>query len=379
MHIYQLRSSNAAIVTATEQRMHTCMEALREVSKVWLVAKMVHTLFESILGNKTLEERLQKAAGRKHLKTKPPKHRSGQKQNAQQLPQPPDSASKRKFDEVDIGYSSKAPSAPVSYERSRPQTPTRGLSPQNQPMPQHQQQMPAMAPPTQGQTSPNIMRDDAFMGNSRNATRQTTPFNPGNSYPGTPPELYLVTRDSPTISHNVWNNFEPNQLFPAETNLGMPNLSPSQNYNFIDPQLGQQMPPHTPTTANSMHQQQSMQQAMSHSQQYGNHPTLTHRNVSGNPQQPSMSDAMNASHNPTAGGMTNPTASGNAQNWAHVNAMNAQAQAMQGGGSGPDDTWSNSSVSQAATVPNTLNVEDWFQFFGINGGMDGVSAGAFAS
>jgi len=31
----------------------------------------------------------------------------------------------------------------------------------------------------------------------------------------------------------------------------------------------------------------------------------------------------------------------------------------------PSDTWSNSSL-QGPAVPTTLNVEDWFQFFGIN-------------
>ncbi|KAK6399523.1 Transcriptional activator of fatty acid utilization, partial [Oleoguttula sp. CCFEE 5521] len=61
MHVYQMRSSNQSIVSLTQQRTTTCMNALKDVSKVWLVAKMVHTLFESILGNKMLEERLQRA------------------------------------------------------------------------------------------------------------------------------------------------------------------------------------------------------------------------------------------------------------------------------------------------------------------------------
>jgi hypothetical protein len=33
------------------------------------------------------------------------------------------------------------------------------------------------------------------------------------------------------------------------------------------------------------------------------------------------------------------------------------------------DGWSNSSLANAPVVPTTLNVEDWFQFFGINGDM----------
>jgi hypothetical protein len=31
------------------------------------------------------------------------------------------------------------------------------------------------------------------------------------------------------------------------------------------------------------------------------------------------------------------------------------------------DRWSNSSIGNAPVAPTTLNVEDWFQFFGING------------
>src|SRR6201996_6108269 len=117
MHVYQMRSSNKSVVQATEQRLQVCMNALKEVSKVWLVAKMVHTLFESILGNKHLEERLQKAAGKRHQKHKPAM--------PQPPPRPAQDAPKRKFDDMDLGFPhANGPPAPqVSYERSRPQTP----------------------------------------------------------------------------------------------------------------------------------------------------------------------------------------------------------------------------------------------------------------
>ncbi|CRK13054.1 hypothetical protein BN1723_009908 [Verticillium longisporum] len=36
-------------------------------------------------------------------------------------------------------------------------------------------------------------------------------------------------------------------------------------------------------------------------------------------------------------------------------------------GQSPSDSWSTGSA-QGQAVPNTLNVEDWFQFFGINNG-----------
>ena len=78
MHVYQMRSSVPSIVATSQERINICMSALKDVSKVWLVAKMVHTLFESILGNKALEERLQKAAGKRHQKAR----------RQQQQPQP---------------------------------------------------------------------------------------------------------------------------------------------------------------------------------------------------------------------------------------------------------------------------------------------------
>ena len=56
MHVYQMRSKVPSVVQATQDRMRVCMNALKDVSRVWLVAKMVYTLFESILGNKVLEE-----------------------------------------------------------------------------------------------------------------------------------------------------------------------------------------------------------------------------------------------------------------------------------------------------------------------------------
>ena len=38
------------------------------------------------------------------------------------------------------------------------------------------------------------------------------------------------------------------------------------------------------------------------------------------------------------------------------------------------DRWSNSSTGNAPIIPPTLNVEDWFQFFGIQGSEPGLYA-----
>lgn len=223
MHVYQMRSSIPSIVSATQERMHVCMNALKEVSKIWLVAKMVHTLFESILGNKMLEDRLQKAAGRRHKKVKVDS-RPAQERDDQQ--------SKRKYDDMELGFTN-APSAPqVSYERSRPQTPA--VTPSRD-LGQAAPVAPMAAPPT----SPHLRQSsDAFLtGSSRNNTRPPTPFNPSFSIPPTPPDLFLVTRDSPHLSQSLWENFQPDQLFPENTNISMPGFGNQQN---LDPQL--QMP-----------------------------------------------------------------------------------------------------------------------------------------
>lgn len=213
MHVYQMRSSVPSVVAATQERLHVCMDALKEVSKVWLVAKMVHTLFESILGNRLLEDKLQKAAGRRHKKTRP-------------LPPKDEQQQKRKYDEMNIGFNNGPPAPLVSYERSRPQSPA--VTPSRDLGQQHINTMAA----SNVSGAPN----DAFMGssNSRSNTRPPTPFNPSFSVPQTPNELYLTTRDPPHISGHMWENFQPNYLFPESTNMGLPPYPGEQN---LDPQL----------------------------------------------------------------------------------------------------------------------------------------------
>ncbi|KAL7774116.1 hypothetical protein CFE70_005026 [Pyrenophora teres f. teres 0-1] len=323
MHVYQMKSSNKSIVSATEQRLQICLDALKEVSKVWLVAKMVHTLFESILGNKHLEERLQKAAGRNHKKNKVPSV------PPPPPPKPAQESTKRKFDDMDLGFPvpSGPPAAQVSYERSRPQTPAVTPSRDLQPQPP----MPQM---TTGSPQMNRQNHDAFMGPSRSGTRPTTPFNPY-SYPGTPPDLFLVTRDTPNISQEVWQNFQPDQLFPADTQVHFPQMSPMQNHSLVDPALSQPQ-------SMSMSQQPSQQPAPGGQQQM--------------PGQPSNA------------GLSGNYENNNTQAWQQQMDMMSQNQQQHGG---QDDAWSSSSGGRHnPIVPMSLNVDDWFNFFGINGEAD---------
>lgn len=310
MHVYQMRSSVPSVVSASQERINVCMNALKEVSKVWLVAKMVHTLFESILGNKVLEERLQKAAGRRAHKAKKDgvnqlhhtnANGNGNGNAATATPQQASqnaTAAKRRFDEIDLAFSTGPPAPQVSYERSRPQTPT--VTPSRE---LGQQNGNVLGSPTlNDQYLPTGRSRGPSRMHSRMGTRANSPYN-GYSIPATPPDLFLVTRNSPPISQSLWENFQPDQLFPDGT---IPFSSPNQH--AVDPQL---MP-------------------------------------LGGPQGQNMGDA----------GM----------GWPQ------DMQGMMGGAmeQPESDRWSTSSRGNAPVVPTNLNVDDWFHFFGIHGDMSGV-------
>lgn len=331
MHVYQMRSPVPSVVTACQARIGICMQALKDVSKVWLVAKMVHTLFESILGNKVLEERLQKAPGKRHQK-----HRQD---NAPAIkkPDPP----KRKFDDMDIGLPNGGPTPPVSYERSRPQTPA--VTPSRE----------LGHPPTQPsltslQLSPNAQAQrglqDPFSGpgNSRGNTRPTTPFNPTFSGPASPPDLFLVTRNSPNISPSLWENFQPDQLFPDGANVFSSLASPQSNP--VDPQL--QMPPH-------LHASGMPQRPILINQ------NLAGRNLTGTQGSPSFLSAVTTDLNDIQSPHQPTDMFGieNQQSWDNLDAS------LPGAGmdtSSQDDSLSNSSRGYGPTAPTTLNVEDWY-------------------
>jgi hypothetical protein len=313
MHVYQMRSPVPSIQQVTQDRIRTCMHALKEVSRTWLVGKMVYTLFESILGNKNLEQRLQNAAGTRHKKAQ---------KSLAQLEQ----HQQRKYDDMAIDFSVNTPQPQESYERSRPQTPS---------LVNKDSGSGNMPPPV---TSPSARANvaDTFMGGvtSRPMTRPQSPFNPSFSTPTTPPDLYLVTRNSPNLSQSIWENFQPDQLFPESTTLpNLPQPSPSIPQN-MDPSLMAQM-----------QQQQGMPgQLPSQSPNSLAQGLANKRGMSASPLQNSGLPQPNMQIFP---GQQQPP---NATVW----------QGFEGipDGHSPSDSWSTGSAGQPA-VPSTLNVEDW--------------------
>ncbi|KAI9054772.1 hypothetical protein LZ554_001920 [Drepanopeziza brunnea f. sp. 'monogermtubi'] len=341
MHVYQMRSSVPSVVQATQERIRICMNALKDVSRVWLVAKMVYTLFESILGNKVLEERLQKAAGKRHRKMTQSLTQGinqAQLQQANQLKREDSGsgATKRKYDDMSLDFNvNNGPAPQESYERSRPQTPShtpsRELGHNIAPM---------AAPPV---TSPHTRPNDAFMGgsSSRPHTRPATPFNPSFSVPATPPDLYLVTRNSPNLSQSLWENFQPDQLFP-EGSASMQNnqFSSPHSHQNLDPNLMPHM---------SMNQMPNQNQAAQLPQRMRGQ-----GNMAGSPQVSTLN---------LSGGLGYQVQPGMWQQGFDSGMQDPQ-------GHSPSDSLSNASVQ---AVPMTMNVEDWFQFFGINGDLSGMN------
>lgn len=301
MHVYQMRSPVPSIQQVTQDRLRSCLAAMKEVSRVWLVGKMVYTLFEAIIGNKGLEERLQKAGGKRHRKL-----RSLSQHDKLQ------DASKRKYDDMAIDFSSTTPTLQESYERSRPQTP----SGKNDPMNMTQ---------TGGLSSPNVRPTvaDTFMGgtSSRPQTRPATPFNPSFSVPATPPDLYLVTRNSPNLSQSLLENFQPDQLFPDSASMpAFPNLSPTQTHQSLGHNLMTQMPT----------------------------PTITSTGLSG---QHSLNDFQSRGQ---GSGLLQP----NMQGYQQSNAWQPNFDGILPDGHSPD-SWSTGSAQGQPPAPTTLNVEDW--------------------
>ncbi len=356
MHVYQNRSSIPSVVQATQERIRICMQGLKDVSRVWMVAKMVYTLFESILGNKVMEERLQKAAGKRHRKTQ---QSWTQLQNQANLERQQDVSQKRKYDDMSLDFNVTGLAPQESYERSRPQTPSQtparefasaggGSSTGNNAgnngnsMGAPPLQSPSSRPPHVAQNSHSSHQNDTFMGNtgtaSRPHTRPPTPFNPSFSVPATPPDLYLVTRNSPNISQSLWENFQPDQLFPDGLGGGPGyQLSPPQGHQNLDPSLsmGGGFQQNLPQRGRGM----------------GSSPLQGNANIA------SMGNMMGGGGEGYAGASTNM--------WAGAMGHDAPAGVSGGAGGGPESVEGQSpdSWSSASAVPATLNVEDWYVFF----------------
>lgn len=305
MHVYQMRSSDPTIAADSRERMDVCMKSLREVSSIWLVAKMIYALFRSIIGNKTMEERISRASGRRHIpglqpqsqssftssplstlpsitatatttstRTKPEYNvkapiytsagatttstpatgtrsslvSSGVRDLSQcNTSTNSDHSFKDRLGNFNITIPDTTPAPPISYERSRPQPPTGSSNINTRGMPtrtmsnvmanQHHHDIP-ISSSDRGNVGNNNMHvgQDTLVGNAGmglNVPRPASPVDPPPSLSSTPaaPQIFLVTRNSPSLCHSSWENFQPNQLFPDGVGVGPSPLHVGDNDN----------------------------------------------------------------------------------------------------------------------------------------------------
>ncbi|KFY06306.1 hypothetical protein V491_08717, partial [Pseudogymnoascus sp. VKM F-3775] len=136
--------------------------------------------------------------------------------------------------------------------------------------------------------------------------------------------------NSPSISQALWENFQPDQLFPEGSGVvGMQNSPPQGNAQWGSPPgMG----------------------GMGRGQRMG---SMGSQGGQGDVGMSGLYPPGNGTAPGAWGAMGQPGFDG---------AQGAQGQS-------PSESW-----SSATAVPATLNVEDWFQFFGINGDLSGMNA-----
>lgn len=237
-----------------------------------------------------------------------------------------------------IDFGMNTPTQQESYERSRPQTPSASKEGNNSSNNSSHTNT-ILAPSA---TSPGHRQNfDTFMGgtSSRPHTRPASPFKPSFSVPTTPPDLYLVTRNSPNISQSLCENFQPDQLFPEASGMpAMPHTSPPQHHQSID--------------SNIMASFQNPDVPSSHIQQ------PQHQGQSGTFVSRSTNKLGMSGSSPLPAQNVVPPGMQHYQQQGPNNMWQPNFDGLLPDGQSPSDSWSTGSTHGQA-VPTTLNVEDW--------------------
>ncbi|KAJ8609511.1 hypothetical protein MRB53_039069 [Persea americana] len=168
-HSFEIRSPNAAVVEAAHKKLRFCQKSLAELSKVWLVATSIVTLFDAISESKTLQDRLTKTAIQG----------SG----------PARAQESRKRRAMDSMSESRKLSANTRYEKKSPDM---------------------MAAPA------HAVKQDAML-TSWSPSASDTSATRTNTIPAglqTPPEFYFSTQQQ--IPHTFFESYQPGFLFPQE-------------------------------------------------------------------------------------------------------------------------------------------------------------------
>ncbi|KAH7136803.1 fungal-specific transcription factor domain-containing protein, partial [Dactylonectria estremocensis] len=66
MYVYQMRSTMPSVQQSAKGRLRRFMEGMKELSRVWLVGKVVYQLFSSLLGDEVLNNEASKTLSKRH-------------------------------------------------------------------------------------------------------------------------------------------------------------------------------------------------------------------------------------------------------------------------------------------------------------------------
>lgn len=210
LHVYQMKSPVPSIQQVTQSRIRSCMKAMKEISRVWLVGKLLYTFFESVIGNKCMEE----AKRRQQVQQSPPKL------ELRSIAQGP---AKNDGNSMMTGVTAKAFTPPKPYERLN-----------------HQENNGQGSSGDFASTIVQDMADTSIDGTSFQPQMYPVTSIPQLPLPATTPDFYLVTRNSPNTCQTLWENYEPDQLFPESSIPSFPDLLPPQpSYNMDYNIMGQ--------------------------------------------------------------------------------------------------------------------------------------------
>lgn len=368
MFVYQTKSHSPQVVQDAQKSLKLCMAALEEVGKSWMVGRMILRLFEKINENKQMKDRIFRAVHPRlpHADSSVPNVTSkvsasmhpslssngAQSQSPMAMPQP-------SYPAVSSNFKFALPSAPapnMSYERtaSRSVTPSTSSSPTA-----------SVLPTGAGRQLAHQQDSSYFLSRGNQTPSRTTPFQSSVSVPGTPPDFYFVTH-SPPISQTFMDNFQPSQLFPEDQIASLL----QQQQQLQQRQEAQQQPLGAKLHGNGAAGMTPVASDATATTTWPPSGTMANDNppvldflADGDIDNSTPDDS---SHSGSTGGATSAKMSGIATGAAEAAAASMAA---------ADGGIHYARVSATGSVPNSLNIGDWYNYLMTNGTAEGFGEG----
>lgn len=186
-HSFEIRSPNPLVVEAAHKKLNFCQKSLIDLSRVWLVATSIVTLFEAISKSKTLQDRLTKSATQSNA----PAYST-------------DSKESRKRRAIDAMHESRRLSSVLQYEQKSPEV-----------------TIPAAV-------ANDWVKEDAVLGKWKPSNTNTSAAAQSIPRSGfqTPPEFFFSTQQN--IPQTFFESYQPNFLFPQDA-FNRPSLQQQVN------------------------------------------------------------------------------------------------------------------------------------------------------